>query len=282
MITRKHNKGKGTKRSKNKKTTKRIKSKKTTKRCKKHKNKHKNIKRTRKHKGGGKFDTPRTRPDSVPYSRPTPNQNPPCPYGAACYQKNPAHIAKFTHPCPYGATCFRQKNPAHTAEFSHSCPPGAVCGPIRAPIPHEIRLYTNDEEIEQFLADGYEIFKTSPNNSLFTLNYKGLGMQDYNPANKEEFEDIKKMFYFNVLKYIACHLCDLVKEYPSLYLHNLLQLFEEGAIGGIFDDEDKCLLKYGDTSLSNIGLMAQLRWKTSNFNKMCLDQLSPMNKDPDE
>ncbi|CAI8004783.1 Aprataxin and PNK-like factor [Geodia barretti] len=54
---------------------------------------------------------------------------PPCPYGAACYRKNPAHFQEFSHGrvddrphCPYGNACYR-KNPEHRNQFQHSGPP---------------------------------------------------------------------------------------------------------------------------------------------------------------
>ena len=78
---------------------------------------------------------------------------PPCPYGAVCYRKNPAHFKEFSHPgdkdrgetdtpadttvataavgatvlpqCKYGMNCTR-KNLLHFAEYSH--PYGFVPG----------------------------------------------------------------------------------------------------------------------------------------------------------
>ena len=84
----------------------------------------------------------------------------PCPYGAACYRKNPAHFVEFSHPndanpsdtgtcstsvvakdratkvtapatqtsslppCKYGAHCYR-KNLMHFAEYSHPTVPSS-------------------------------------------------------------------------------------------------------------------------------------------------------------
>lgn len=67
----------------------------------------------------------------------------PCPYGATCYRKNPAHRTEQSHPgdsdhedekpktsdskddkgvdkpqCPYGKTCYRQ-NPQHKRDYKH-------------------------------------------------------------------------------------------------------------------------------------------------------------------
>ena len=73
-------------------------------------------------------------PSIQPPPPPPPWARPPCKYGASCYQKNPAHLAQFSHPasaaaappppawalppCKYGTACY-QKNPAHLAQFSH-------------------------------------------------------------------------------------------------------------------------------------------------------------------
>ncbi|XP_070211703.1 uncharacterized protein [Littorina saxatilis] len=95
-----------------------------------------------------------------------------CPYGVACYRKNPAHFAEFSHPkdgastskldasldsaaasvgssafppCMYGAKCYR-KNLLHFAEYSHP-----TAGPTSDPTDSDggdTDVYDSDDDKE--------------------------------------------------------------------------------------------------------------------------------------
>ncbi|XP_063333170.1 aprataxin and PNK-like factor isoform X2 [Pelmatolapia mariae] len=83
----------------------------------------------------------------------------PCPYGKACYRKNPLHFQDCSHPgdtdyeeeeeedkpeCPYGSDCYR-KNPLHRKEYKHT----------KKPARHVAKKTPADEEDEDEYEDSF-------------------------------------------------------------------------------------------------------------------------------
>jgi hypothetical protein len=208
------------KRSKNKRSkNKRSKNKKTG--TKKNNKRSKNKKRLT---GSGKYDNPTSsKSHKTPYTRAAE----PCQYGQKCTNMSIAHRERFSHECQYGEACER-KNPQHI--LTHHSP--IVLNE------HGIRLYTNDKAIKAELDYSNMLFKTKGwrdwrfANGNFNLSK--LKVLHYNSLNPQDLVMIKETFYFNLLSYIVCHICELIKEYDPGFLISLCIMLDEEAVTGIF------------------------------------------------
>lgn len=235
-----------------------------------HKNKRKNTSTIRKNKrtvGSGKYPIPKT-PRANPYSKS--NE---CRYGVKCNNFTEAHRYNFEHNCKYGDECYRE-DPSHKFMFHN---------PILLN-DDGIRLYTNDNDIRAELEQSYKLFDKSSGDPNYTEWYVNKG--NFNPAYhnvmrmvyekdsvdakssvsvKYSVHDIKKTFYFKLLEYIACHLCELLRKYDSNFISRLLTLLETENVTGIFDKHtygdselNKCLDKLNMPNLSNSELLTAL------------------------
>lgn len=224
-----------------------------------HKNKRKTKSTIRKNKrtvGNGKHsdETPRQR--YTPYSKI-------CRYGVKCNNFTEAHRYNFEHNCNYGDECYRE-DPSHKFMFHN---------PILLN-DDGIRLYTNDNDIHAELEQSYKLFDKSSGDPNYTEWYINKG--NFNPAYHNvmrmvmvsggySVHDIKKTFYFKLLEYIACHLCELLREYDFNFLNRLLTLLENENVTGVFDKHtygdselNKCLDKLNMPNLSNTELLTVL------------------------
>ncbi|XP_005748623.1 aprataxin and PNK-like factor isoform X3 [Pundamilia nyererei] len=96
----------------------------------------------------------------------------PCPYGTACYRKNPLHFQDCSHPgdtdyeeeeeeeeeedkpeCPYGSDCYR-KNPLHRKEYKHTKKP--VNPPTARHVAKKTPADDEDEYEDSFINDDSE------------------------------------------------------------------------------------------------------------------------------
>ena len=135
-----------------------------------------------------------------------------------------------------------------------------------------IRLYTNDDDIQAELEQSYMLFEQYTGDPNYTKWYNNKG--NFNPAyhnvmrmvyDNDKVDDIKKTFYFKLLAYIACHLCELLRQYKSDFITRLLTLLETENVTGVFDKDiyadpelNKCLDRLHMPNLSNTELLSVL------------------------
>jgi hypothetical protein len=163
-----------------------------------------------------------------------------CKYGKKCYQTNVRHTQKYSHPCREGRNC-TNINPSHSERFTH-------------PINNDIKLYENDAEIKKALDDSYTLFTQDVNNwrdMNGNFDMSSLRVMYYNTLNPRELMLIKTTFYFHLLTYIVCNLCELLDEYTSpTFLTRLMLMFDEEAVTGIFPINESDIL----LCLDNVGI----------------------------
>ena len=164
-----------------------------------------------------------------------------CKYGKKCYQTNVRHTQQFSHPCREGRYC-TNINPSHSDRFTH-------------PINNDIKLYDNDMEIKKALDDSYMLFTQDVNhwrdvNGNFDMS--SLRVMYYNTLNPRELMIIKTTYYFHLLTYIVCNLCELLHKYNKspTFLTRLMLMFDEEAVTGIFPINESDIL----LCLNNVGI----------------------------
>ena len=224
-----------------------VRIRKYTKKTYKNKNKNKNKNKTRKnntHKNKNKRKTRRT----VRKNKRTIGSGkwPKCRYGAKCTNPDPEHKRNFEHPeCPYGANCTRL-NWAHIEIFHNQTP--LLNG-------DRIRLFRNNDEIIKELQESYKLFTANEvewaNNTQFSFKdatgrdingqtiakFNMLSTFPYNKFIPSELAKIKTLFYYHLLEYIACNVCDLInrEHYNPEFFIKLFHLLENANdITGIF------------------------------------------------
>jgi hypothetical protein len=150
-----------------------------------------------------------------------------CKYGQKCNDITPSHRKRFSHKCQYGETCER-KNAIH--KLTHHSP--VVLND------QGIRIYTDDKAIKAELDYSNTLFREKGFSGWRTQNgnfdMRQLRVIYYNSLDAQDLAKIKQTFYFNLLAYIVCNLCDLVKEYEPGFLASLCMMFDEEAVTGIF------------------------------------------------
>lgn len=214
-------------------------------------------KRTRKQMyiGSGPFDAPTPRKHSnTPYDRPNKT---PCKYGSECTRKNPAHFKEFSHPspCKYGIGCNKVNSDEHFTSFTH--PP--------------YTRYENEAQIKQFIQECYESYSNNPSNMFAHLERSDIS---FLKKGLDEPRTIKTTFFFRLLAYIVCHICEIIAMPNGKYfITTMLTRFNEEAIDGNFiisNDEPElqlCIQKLGIPVINCITIISALNDPESDFNK---------------
>jgi hypothetical protein len=167
--------------------------------------------------------------------------------GGGPHDKTPYSRPKV--PCKYGANCTR-KNPQHFQEFSH---------------PRRFTIYTNDDEIRTFIKDAYESYI---NGAIFS-NFK-YGIQF---LKEGIYDNVHNTFFFHLLTYIVCNICQLIKEYDTEFLIMMLTRFNEESVDITVKKEllDKtvqdCMTYLGIDYINCIEIANALSNPESEFNK---------------
>jgi hypothetical protein len=230
------------------KTAKRKHTKRTKKRAYKNK---KTSKKRKTCKGGGPFDT-----DIRRKQRTTPYERPKCKYGSECTRKNPAHFAEFSHPppCRDGIHC-NNISDQHFKKFAH---------------PSYTR-YENQDQVKQFIQECYESYSRDPTDMFANFEYSSIS---FLKKGIDESNTLRKTFFFNLLAYIVCNICDIIAMPNGKdFISTMLQRFNEESIDGNFtvrDDElelQYCIQKLGIPYINCIAIVSVLQDQESEFNK---------------
>ena len=191
----------------------------------KKKNTHKKQKiyKSSAYEGGGK----------TPYDRPST----PCKFGEDCTGTSVKHLKEYTHPpktpreltpfCPYGLTCTDQHKPFHLNTRFHAKYYDAIYK----------NVYIDEEQVITFIKDCYDEFIYNKmilnRKKIFThLVNKDIGF--LRRGINTELKMLQQTFFFHLIAYIICNLCNLIDEkqyeYGKEFIITLLTTFNEEAI----------------------------------------------------